>query len=223
MKYNKGILNKFMNKAVAVALETQAEWDQLMELLEKDTEVQWSSGKKPTQSNAWHVYDNKTKVACIGENEMRFGSNSFEKENYEIVKFKDLVDEEEMSVEDKLKFLAERAADGKEFYMGNIRHSLNNGECVLLPSGIKSKVRINELVNLDLELVPQWKFTEDEKAILRNLPKEYKWIARDKDGDVLVYDNEPTKRNTYWLRIFNHLFQSIQWSDKEPCEFRKYI
>ena len=64
--------------------------------------------------------------------------------------------------------------------------------------------------------------TDDEKTILRNLPKEYKWIARDKNGSIFLYIDKPVKRN-FWLdnfgtiRLpFDHLFQFIKWEDEEP-------
>lgn len=69
------------------------------------------------------------------------------------------------------------------------------------------------------------KLTEDEKAILRNIDKNYKWIARDEDGELSIYINEPYKYNLGWvgnvdtsysIRIFDHLFQFIKWEDKEP-------
>lgn len=88
----------------------------------------------------------------------------------------------------------------------------------------------------------KWKFTEDEKAILRNLPKEYKWIARSKVCQILtVFEGKPFKDDDYWkektfcgsrpilvfgitgMNLFSHLFQCIQWEDDEPCEFRKFI
>jgi len=81
----------------------------------------------------------------------------------------------------------------------------------------------------------KWKFTEDEKVILRNLPKHMKWIARDDDaGGLKVFCDKPIKKEkrwicekyivgTYGIYIFGHLFQCIQWEDDEPCEFRKFI
>ena len=72
------------------------------------------------------------------------------------------------------------------------------------------------------------KLTEDEKVILRNLPKEYKYIARQKYGELVVYQNKPYKANTrgYWecyeismrefLSLYNHLFRFIEWEDEEP-------
>ena len=68
--------------------------------------------------------------------------------------------------------------------------------------------------------IPQ--LTEDEKVILRNLPKEYKWIARDENGCLYVYTSKPEKVITMWkgsglpMMPFSHLFQFIQWKDDEP-------
>ena len=66
------------------------------------------------------------------------------------------------------------------------------------------------------------KLTEDEKVILRNLPKEYKWIARDKNNCIFIYINRPVKSD-FWLNAcdstrlaFPHLFQFIKWEDEEP-------
>ena len=63
--------------------------------------------------------------------------------------------------------------------------------------------------------------SEDEKAILRNIDKKYKWIARDSDM-LSVYEIEPYKDGFYWdcegasreIEVFNHLFQFIKPSDK---------
>lgn len=84
----------------------------------------------------------------------------------------------------------------------------------------------------ELKLKPRWEFTEDEKTILRNINDKWKWIARDEIGGLFVYNAEPYKQESYWtnasngyaiINIYKHLFQSIQWSDEEPCEFRRYL
>lgn len=66
-------------------------------------------------------------------------------------------------------------------------------------------------------------FTEVEKTIARNIDWEYRWIARDRDGNLCVYDGKPKKRNDSWISddykylcYFNHLFPAIQWEDEEP-------
>ena len=64
--------------------------------------------------------------------------------------------------------------------------------------------------------------TEDEKVILRNVPKHYKWIARDKNGLICMYIKKPSKCEYSWggckymLLPFYHLFQFIKWEDEEP-------
>lgn len=70
------------------------------------------------------------------------------------------------------------------------------------------------------------KLTEDEKVILKNIDKRYRWIARDEDGSLYVYIDKPVKVNTCWglyphtyasqLNLFNHLFQFIKREDEEP-------
>ena len=66
------------------------------------------------------------------------------------------------------------------------------------------------------------KLTEDEKVILRSLPKEYKWIARDLSGMVYIFIERPEKGQAIWYGCgqpmipFYHLFQFIQWEDEEP-------
>lgn len=76
------------------------------------------------------------------------------------------------------------------------------------------------------------KLTEDGKVILRNIPKNYKWIARDEDGELNIYENEPYKNTCYWIydygdacdiSIFERLFQFIKWEDKEPYKISELL
>ena len=70
------------------------------------------------------------------------------------------------------------------------------------------------------------KLTEDEKVILKNINKKFKWIVRDEDGLLYVYIDKPVKVDTCWdlypytytsqLNLFNHLFTFIKWEDEEP-------
>lgn len=69
-------------------------------------------------------------------------------------------------------------------------------------------------------------FSEDEKAIARNIDKKYKWIARNKSGSLVICTRKPIKCEKSWCvdRIdeFNqiteheHIFKSIVWEDDEP-------
>ena len=71
--------------------------------------------------------------------------------------------------------------------------------------------------------------TEDEKAILRNVPYDYKWIARDIDGCLYVYESKPKKGITMWesdglpMIPFVHLFQFIKWEDVEPYSIEELL
>lgn len=71
---------------------------------------------------------------------------------------------------------------------------------------------------------------EDEKAILRNVPKHYKWIARDKCGTICVFIDKPHKSGLGWggnffevLVLFSHLFQFIKWEDDEPYSIEELL
>ena len=86
------------------------------------------------------------------------------------------------------------------------------------------------------ELKEVWKreeptITEDEKAILRNLPAGYKWIAQDRDGRLFVYPGKPSKAVNAWgstlgytfLGSFNHLFKMVKWEDDEPWKIEDLL
>ena len=47
------------------------------------------------------------------------------------------------------------------------------------------------------------KLTEDEKVILRNIDKRYKYIKRDNTGYLVVYKDDLCV--SYYIYIFNHL------------------
>ena len=66
--------------------------------------------------------------------------------------------------------------------------------------------------------------TEDEKVILKNLPKMYEWIAKDKSGRLFLYLIKPLKIGVCWesesaeldFSMFGDLFQFIKWEDENP-------
>ena len=79
------------------------------------------------------------------------------------------------------------------------------------------------LLNGKIEIIKQPKLSQAERVILENLPKEYKWIARDGDNEIVLLTHNNGKRyneneawaiysqtEKEWLRVFNHLFQFIK-------------
>ena len=103
----------------------------------------------------------------------------------------------------------------------------------------KSYLNINDVAGKNVIKLPKKKeFTDDELCILRNIDKEYKWIAKDIDGDLWIYTNKPKKEyDRYWkdcssskslsfepLDIFkNSLFTEIKWEDEEPVYIDDYV
>jgi hypothetical protein len=59
--------------------------------------------------------------------------------------------------------------------------------------------------------------TEDEKAILRNIDKEYKGIGRMKDSGILYLEYKHT-RDMVFDNYFHHLFQFIKSGEEYEIE-----
>ena len=96
-----------------------------------------------------------------------------------------------------------------------------------------SILELNEIKDAEIIKLPKKKeFTDDELAIMRSLPKKYKWIARDGINNVLcIYQLKPEKHSECWLsamacvhlHMFSHLFNSILWEDEEPVFIDDYV
>ena len=130
--------------------------------------------------------------------------------------------------------------EGEEFefnkYTGS-RYRVNYGRLEFLTDKgwVNSAFEFNEAIGCEVIKLPKKKeFTDDELCILRNIDKEYKWIARDEeDGGICVFIEKPLrkehlwdfKRNSYYIEFhcYNHLFQSIQWEDEEPVFIDDYV
>lgn len=88
---------------------------------------------------------------------------------------------------------------------------------------------------LEAECKPGFKLevvlTEAEKVILENIDKRYKYIARDKDGSLYIFNEKPTKEDEFWdaqldccrLEGFEHLFKFVLWEDDAPYEIAELL
>ena len=78
-------------------------------------------------------------------------------------------------------------------------------------------------------------FTEDEQAILRSLPSPFKWIARDGNGKLFVYEDKPkmfenefmcgdsnTSTKLASLPLFKNIFKDVTF-EKSPIRFRDVL
>ena len=69
---------------------------------------------------------------------------------------------------------------------------------------------------------------ELRKSIFEDFMKDgYKYIARDKDGAIFAYSDEPIKREKVWIltstdgtwqdiSLMSRLFADVKWKDEEP-------
>lgn len=103
-------------------------------------------------------------------------------------------------------------------------------ECGDFQTCTKCKERLREW--LEDEYKKPIKLSDDEKAILKNINKKYKWIVRNGFGDLDICDVKPYKGKMFWLEdngdmaemnIFGHLFQFIEWSDDEPYSIEELL
>lgn len=98
----------------------------------------------------------------------------------------------------------------------------------------KSYLNINDVAGKNVIKLPKKKeFTDDELCVLKNIDKKYRWIARDKSGNLCIFDDKPNKNEEIWdnvirsdfieLNCYNSLFNSIQWEDNEPVYIDDYV
>ena len=96
----------------------------------------------------------------------------------------------------------------------------------------ESYLRINSIINAEIIKLPKKKqFTDDELAIMRSLPKKFKWIARDDDGELYLFVKKPKIFNGIWddyekcndFGYFEHLFKTITLEDEEPVFIDDYV
>lgn len=85
-----------------------------------------------------------------------------------------------------------------------------------------SENKLGTNITTDFEAI---KVSRGERIVLQMLDKTYKYLARDKIGNLYVYEEKPEKESEIdcWLGCrplnlvaFNHHFQFVQYDDEEP-------
>ena len=97
----------------------------------------------------------------------------------------------------------------------------------------KSYLNINEVVGKNIIKLPKKKqFGQETLNFFKCIDKKYKWIAKDKDGEVCIYINKPKKEDVSWDNfslykpldiIKDSLFDEILWEDEEPVYIDDYV
>lgn len=93
---------------------------------------------------------------------------------------------------------------------------------------------LNELKYIKeiIKLPKKKQFSQDTLNFFKMIDKKYKWIAKDKDGEVCIYINKPKKEDVSWDNfslykpldiIKDSLFDEILWEDEEPIYIDDYV
>lgn len=111
----------------------------------------------------------------------------------------------------------------------------NNTELIITKDGLKnefcSDLSIAVLVDEYFTIIqPKPTLTEDEKVILRNLNKRYKYMNREEYGGLRVSETKPiyskSMKEYYYSGfdtfIYDNLFKFIKWED-EPYSIEELL
>ena len=89
-----------------------------------------------------------------------------------------------------------------------------------------------------IKLPKKKKFSQDTLNFFKMIDKKYKWIAKDKSGDIFGFEEKPKKDKYVWLceeydycldntccidGLNQSLFNEILWEDEEPIYIDDYV
>lgn len=97
---------------------------------------------------------------------------------------------------------------------------------------IYSTLGFNKLIASEIIKLPNKKqFSQDTLNFFKMIDKKWKWIAKDKSGDIFGFTGKPRKDKNVWLgdncncidEINQSLFDQILWEDEEPIRIDEYV
>ena len=104
----------------------------------------------------------------------------------------------------------------------------------------QSSFKLNEFVYIEkiIKLPKKKQFSQDTLNFFKCIDKKYKWIAKDKSGDIFGFEEKPKKDKYVWLceeydycldntccidGLNQSLFNEILWEDEEPIYIDEYV
>ena len=97
----------------------------------------------------------------------------------------------------------------------------------------KSYLNITDVAGKNIIKLPKKKqFSQDTLNFFKCIDKRCKYIAKDKNGAICVYDSRPIKNEKWWdndewfyrlAAIKDSLFDEILWEDEEPVYIDDYV
>ena len=127
--------------------------------------------------------------------------------------------------------------EGEEFKLSesDLTHRINNNKLEVLYEGLwgYTAIAFNKVAKSEITKLPKKKeFSQDTLNFFKCIDKKFKWIAKDKDGEVCIYINKPKKEDVSWNNfsfykpldiIKDSLFTEIKWEDEEPVYIDDYV
>ena len=132
--------------------------------------------------------------------------------------------------------------EGEEFkieyedYTSGRVHKIDNNTFYVLCEGkfLKDNISVETIKRITkiIKLPKKKQFSQDTLNFFKCIDKKYKWIAKDKDGEVCIYINKPKKEDVSWDNfslykpldiIKDSLFDEILWEDEEPIYIDDYV
>lgn len=240
---NKITLKEFFDskKKLAINCNTEEKANKLLKEFDKLGKT-WRSGDSYLGNTYFDAYKDKTCYSNIGEYcEIEF----YKRHKIKIYSFEDIIfGQDEKPKNLILEFAKLLGVEiGEEFkikgwssypykFDGVLLSRTNGNEWEHATADDYEYILTSQCTIEKLPKKPQ--LTKAERVILENLPKKYKWIARDRDNELSVYDRAPRKHglDQYWknvgdhaaeMNMFQHLFQFIKWEDKEPYNIEELL
>lgn len=113
-------------------------------------------------------------------------------------------------------------------YSGEIRrcNEVSCDECLFCESHGADECNKAKREWAESEYIEKPVISKRDKAFLDCIREEYKFVARDENGKLFVYETQPRKSETHWVlnydgylylnRYFNVDFPMVKWSNEEP-------
>ena len=135
--------------------------------------------------------------------------------------------------------------EGEEFNIEGygIKYRIYNNRLECYDANFKewiySTLGFNKLIASEIIKLPKKKqFSQDTLNFFKMIDKKYKWIAKDKSGDIFGFEEKPKKDKYVWLceeydycldntccidGLNQSLFNEILWEDDEPMYIDDYV
>lgn len=133
--------------------------------------------------------------------------------------------------EQNFKFKYKDGSTSKAYYKISIDNEMLYRSCPITMSNDISS-HINKINNLE-SIIMGKTFSRDTLNLFKMIDEKYKYITKDKNGSVFIYQEKPIKEDIIWRLkgytfveisgLNQSLFDQILWEDDEPIYIDDYV